>query len=151
MTDSLTTQQQQFAIDVAEGNTLSDAYRRSYGAGMRAKAKTIHEEASRLASHPKVSARIAELRAHTAARALKQHAVTTDSLLAECDEALAFARSKEDAHAVIAATKLKAMLTGNVVKERDNARSPLADVPDDQIALELQRLRQEREAASALH
>lgn len=56
----LTAQQEAFAVAVAAGSSLSDAYRAAYKAG-RMTAKQIHEEASKLASKPKVSQRIRAL------------------------------------------------------------------------------------------
>lgn len=64
----LTPQQEKFAQEVAKGNSLADAYRASYKAE-RMKDKQIHEEASKLAAHPKVSPRIAALQAAAADRA----------------------------------------------------------------------------------
>ena len=73
---------------------------------------------------------------------------TESRWLAECARALAIAEAKKDANAMATVTKLKAQLTGLLVKERDNARAPLQDVPDEQVAAELARLREEREASS---
>lgn len=64
----LTPQQEMFAQEVAKANSLSDAYRASYKA-TRMTAKQIHEEASKLASNPKVSQRIAALQAAASDRA----------------------------------------------------------------------------------
>ena len=58
---TLTPQQEKFAQEVASGKSQAEAYRESYKAGKMA-AKTIHENASRLAANSKVSARIDELR-----------------------------------------------------------------------------------------
>lgn len=57
----LTAQQDKFALGVASGKTQADAYREAYRAG-KMTAKQIHEEASKLASRPKVAQRIAELK-----------------------------------------------------------------------------------------
>lgn len=148
MPDSLTPRQLQFAALVAEGKPLADAYRRVYRPSATTKSTTIHEEASRVAANRKVAARVAELQAHVAARAHAQHAVSTDALLAECAEAFAIAESKRDANAMAAITRLKAQLTGLLVRERDNARAPLQDVPDEQVEAELARLREERDAST---
>ncbi len=57
----LTQKQEKFAQAVITENSLSDAYRAAYDcSGMSG--KTINEEASILADHPKVAPRIAELR-----------------------------------------------------------------------------------------
>ncbi len=59
---SLTAKQELFALCVAEGHPSADAYRIAYVAtGMAA--PTVWSEASRLANHPKVSARIDQIKA----------------------------------------------------------------------------------------
>lgn len=56
----LTPQQEAFAVAVAAGSNLSDAYRAAYMSG-RMTAKQINEEACKLASKPKVTQRIRAL------------------------------------------------------------------------------------------
>lgn len=56
----LTPQQEIFAHEVAKGNSLSDAYRAAYKVG-NSKPQTVNENASRVMSDPKVSARVAAL------------------------------------------------------------------------------------------
>lgn len=56
----LTPQQEAFAVAVAAGSNLSDAYRAAYKAG-RMTAKQINEEACKLADNPKVTQRIRAL------------------------------------------------------------------------------------------
>lgn len=56
----LTPQQELFAQKVVAGETQADAYREAYKA-RRMTEKTIHEEASRIASHCKVAARVRAL------------------------------------------------------------------------------------------
>lgn len=53
----LTEKQERFAQLLSEGLTNSEAYRKAYDAGTMA-AATIHSEASKLASSPKVTARL---------------------------------------------------------------------------------------------
>ena len=62
--DELTFKQEGYAQDRATGLSQSAAYRNNYGTSNMA-AKTVCEEASRLDKHPKVSARIRELRLAT--------------------------------------------------------------------------------------
>lgn len=59
----LTPQQEAFAVAVAAGSNLSDAYRKAYPRSLKWLPETVHEKASRMASNAKVSARIAALRA----------------------------------------------------------------------------------------
>ena len=56
----LTKRQQNFAVNVTEARSLSDAYRESYST-KRMSCKTVWEAASRLSKNPKVAARIIEL------------------------------------------------------------------------------------------
>jgi len=59
----LTPQQEAFAVAVAAGSNLSDAYRKAYPRSLRWVPETVHEAASRMAANSKVSARVAALRA----------------------------------------------------------------------------------------
>jgi hypothetical protein len=56
----LTVKQELFCQELAKGATQSDAYRRAYDVG-EAKPETIWNDASKLASKPEVSARVAML------------------------------------------------------------------------------------------
>jgi hypothetical protein len=61
----ITPQQEKFARAMACGVSQSDAYRKAYKAG-KMTAKQVHEEACKLAAHPKVAPRIKELTAVSA-------------------------------------------------------------------------------------
>lgn len=75
----LTPQQEKFAQCVASGKSLSDAYRASYKA-QRMTDKQIHEEASKLASAPKVSQRIRGLQAESAEKAVLDAATVLEEV-----------------------------------------------------------------------
>ena len=60
MQNQLTAKQDTFALEVVNGCSFSDAYRRAYGAE-NMKPQVIHIEASRLAANPKVALRLGEL------------------------------------------------------------------------------------------
>lgn len=64
----LTPQQEKFAQLVAEGKSLSDAYRGAYKVG-KSKSETVNENASRVMSDAKVSARVKAMQAEAAANA----------------------------------------------------------------------------------
>jgi phage terminase small subunit len=64
----LTPREEAFCLAIVEGLSSSDAYRKAYKP-QRAKAKTIHEKASRIMAKGKVKARIAELMAPVIAKA----------------------------------------------------------------------------------
>ncbi|MEP7151278.1 MAG: hypothetical protein ABI856_06175, partial [Nitrospira sp.] len=64
----LSPKEEAFCIAIADGFGKSDAYRKAYRP-QRAKAKTIHEKASRIVARGKVRARVAELMAPVIAAA----------------------------------------------------------------------------------
>ena len=59
----LTAQQEAFAVAVAAGASLSDAYRKAYPRALKWKQEHVHVKASEMASSAKVQRRIAALRA----------------------------------------------------------------------------------------
>lgn len=63
----LTPQQEAFAVAVAAGSNLSDAYRKAYPRSLKWTPETVNQAASRMAANSKVSARVAAL--HAAAEA----------------------------------------------------------------------------------
>lgn len=67
----LTGKREAFAIAVAEGASLTDAYRRAYAIRPGTKAKSVWEAASRLASDNNVSTRVRELKAKVEERAVE--------------------------------------------------------------------------------
>ena len=58
----LTAQQETFAVAVAAGASLSDAYREAYPRSLKWARETVHEAASRMAANYKVNTRIYALR-----------------------------------------------------------------------------------------
>tara|TARA_R110000787_G_scaffold42377_24_gene104272 strand:- start:1079 stop:1327 length:249 start_codon:yes stop_codon:yes gene_type:complete len=71
------------------------------------------------------------------------HIVSTDALLEEAQRAYEIALANNDPRGMICATRLKAQLTGLLVKERKNLSAPLDEVPEEQVRAELKRLRGE--------
>lgn len=65
----LTAKQENFCLNIAKGMTQSDAYRNAYDADNMTD-KQIWEEASKVASNPKVSKRINELREKAESKAI---------------------------------------------------------------------------------
>lgn len=57
----LTPQQEAFAVAVAAGSNLSDAYRKAYPRSLKWTPETVNQAASRMAANSKVSARVAAL------------------------------------------------------------------------------------------
>ncbi len=71
----LTPQQEAFAVAVAAGSNLSDAYRKAYPRSLKWTPETVHEKASRMAANAKVSTRVRSL----------QSAVAEESILKAAD------------------------------------------------------------------
>ncbi|MEF8755952.1 MAG: terminase small subunit [Accumulibacter sp.] len=76
----LTAQQEEFAVAVAAGSSLSDAYRQAYPRSLRWAPETVHEAASRMAASYKVKARTAALRAAAAKASTLEAARVLDEI-----------------------------------------------------------------------
>ena len=74
----LTPKQERFAQTYVELGNATEAYRIAYDAS-RMKPETVNREAHARLAHPKISARVTELRA----RVLKRHDITADRVLEE--------------------------------------------------------------------
>src|SRR5688500_15930448 len=100
---TLSPREEAFCLAIVEGLSESDAYRKAYRP-QRAKAKTIHEMASRLMAKRKVRARIAELMQPVIERARLSRHEWLNALACIC---LADVRKMFDEHGYpIAITKL---------------------------------------------
>jgi phage terminase small subunit len=106
---ALTPKQEAFCLAYLETGNASEAYRKAYDAGSM-KPATVNRAAKELLDHPKISARLEELRKKAAAR----NAVTVDDLLEELDEArmIALAAKTPQTSAAVAASMGKAKLLG---------------------------------------
>jgi phage terminase small subunit len=107
---------------VATGNA-SEAYRRAYSA-KRMSAKTVHECASRLLTDRKVSARVAELRAKAADKAV----LTLDKHLATLAELRDVAKKAGQMDAAIRAEKHRGEAAG-LYPDRSKALSLNLSLP----------------------
>lgn len=96
----LTVKQEAFAQAVASGKTQADAYRMAYAAGKMADA-TIWSKASELMANGKVAARVAELKAELAQRALWTREMSVKALA----EAYKLARDQGQAGAMTGAVR----------------------------------------------
>jgi phage terminase small subunit len=122
----LTLKQERFAQEVVITGNQSEAYRIAYNVGENTKPETIWQAASRLLADAKVSARVAELKAQAAERAM----VTVASLTAELDEARALAKEVANPAAMTGATMGKAKLHGLLV-ERQEVRAFTVTIAGD--------------------
>lgn len=128
-TAKLTHKQDSFARLVAQGNTLSDAYRSSYSPSPETLAKTINEAACRLAADSKVAARINSLKAvvinedwqdmgKLRAKALKRLSIEVDGL---GEDTKSSARISA-AVAIGKITEINLFTDHKVIEHRDDAR-----------------------------
>lgn len=122
-----------FAQGVAAGIEILAAYE-------QAGYKPHRQAAHRMLTAVDVRGRIAELMAETA----KKSQVTAESLIAEIDEVIAGAREDKQRGVLVSALSLKARITGFWAADRANDRASLADMPDDAVSAELDRLRRLR-------
>lgn len=103
---ALTPKQEAFCQRYIETSNASEAYRLAYNS--KAKPATQHRSAHEVLAHPKVAARLAELRA----KLETAHDVTVASLLTELEEARKVGKDRGQASAMVAATLGKARLAG---------------------------------------
>jgi len=132
----VTPKQEAFAHYYVEIGNASEAYRLSYRANQM-QPETVHREAHELLKHPKISARVIELR-----HALRvRHDVTVNSLTAELEEARAFAMQyPKGASAAVSAVLGKARLHGFLSSSADQTlKQDHASVPGKVSRLELAR------------
>lgn len=91
---ALTAKQEKFAQAVAGGVSPVEAYREVYGAKNRS-AKTLGEDACRASKHPKIYARIEELRAKATEKVVAKLALTKEWVLSELVKVNAAAQAAE--------------------------------------------------------
>ena len=104
---NLTLNMEIFCNEVVITGSQSEAYRRAYNTD-NWKPESIHCEASKLMSNPKVLQRVSELRAAIA----EKNSITADDLLNELEEARHLALIAKQPSAMISATMGKAKLLG---------------------------------------
>lgn len=106
----LTLKQEGFCQAYVETGNASEAYRLSYPVSINWKPESVHREACATLDHPKVSSRIAVLKAELATK----HDVTVASLMKELEEARTAALTCEtpQSSAAVSATMGKARIAG---------------------------------------
>lgn len=153
----LTGKQEAFAVAVAGGSTLADAYRAAYSAGKMAN-KTIWEKASHLMADGKVAARVEALKAEITAKATKKLSISKQWVLEQLIENAAIAKAAEpvldgegnptgEYKANIAAANRAIELIGKelgmFVDRKEVRTGALDDVPHDEKMSMLEALRAE--------
>lgn len=124
---ALTPKQEAFCQRYIETSNASEAYRLAYNS--KAKPATQHRSAHEVLAHPKVAARLAELRA----KLETAHDVTVASLITELEEARKVGKDRGQASAMVAATLGKARLAG-LDKEGEKPADELAKAVSELVA-----------------
>ena len=102
----LTIKQERFAQEYVATGNASEAYRRAYDT--QGAPRTIEVEASRLLAHPKVSLRLATLRAMDSAHS----SLTRATILSQLEETRRLARDKKRFGIALRCTKLMGDMIG---------------------------------------
>lgn len=136
---ALTAKQERFAQNIAlKGMTQSAAYAEAYDA-VKMKPETVSRAAVDLAANPSVSARIDVLKQGATRAAVKAAAFTLDDAIRESDENRLAALANGQTSAAVAATKLKAELSGHLTEKKADPKGSL-DSLDVERLLELRAL-----------
>lgn len=109
----LTSQQEGFVQSIMNGLNQSDAYRANYSTENMLP-QTVHEAASHLAAHHKVSTSISEARAAVASELVVQRKWTAEKLADEAEINLQGAREDRAWAPANRAVELMARLSGNL-------------------------------------
>lgn len=135
----LTPKQEKFALLVAQGMTQADAYRGAYSAE-KMKPETVQSKASILMADGKVRARVDEHRTKAAAAMNQEVSYEYADAMKEVDAGIAFARECGSASALMQGLALKAKLSGLMVEDRQNNRSPVSGMDHNQVKAALEAL-----------
>jgi hypothetical protein len=134
-----------FAKSIAAGTNLVDAARAAgYG---EARAKTTGSE---LRKYPKIMERIAELLERRAGLAEVHGVFDMRTAIAECDQARDLAFGLGNANAMIAATTLKAKLTGLLVERRQIDYKNVGELSDAELESLIQSAEANRQGKVAI-
>lgn len=110
----MTSRQEKFARNVAQGMTQREAYRDAYPAARKWKDANVDAQASKLAKNAKVSTRLAELRK----KAEKAVTMTREKKLAIIEKDIKAAVEQRDRYGMIALLKLHNEMTGDNAPKR---------------------------------
>lgn len=140
----LTGKQEAFAVAVAQGATLTDAYATAYAVKPGRSKASIAKDAQETARLPHVAERIEYLRAQVAEKVAERTAEIVayelEHAMAETDMALRLAAEKENPAAMARIIELRAKLNGLMVAERKNDRAPVQELGHDEARAALEAL-----------
>lgn len=137
-----------FARLIFAGNDYHKAFVLSglHGMGEWATEQTGRDAAAVWAAKPEVQAILDDLRAKTN-KVIEQQAVyDTQMALGEAQMAFNMGLARGDAKAMVQAVFLKCKVTGLLVEDRKNERTPLKDLTDDELHALQDRLRADLDA-----
>jgi hypothetical protein len=123
----LTPKEEAFAQAIVLGKSGIDSHRVAYPG--RYSDKQRYEEASKLLARPKISQRVATLRAPVLER-LRYGYWTA---MTELGQAFEMAKANRNAAAMVSAVTLRAKLSGLLVEERKNNRDPFDGWTPEQV------------------
>lgn len=124
----LTPQQEIYAVAVASGKTLTDAYREAYPKSQNWKEESLWNKASALSRHGLVQARISDLRQANVARVQEEIVYTAKVAMSEAQRALELAERANQPGAMVAAIQLRAKLNGLLVERKEVSVTQMGDM-----------------------
>lgn len=127
MADKLTAKQEGFALSVAEGNSLAQAYRDNYNVGKDTKPETVWRKAVEVMQNGKVTARLEEL--HSLAQ--EKTLITVEGLTEELEDARKVSKAEGQGAAMTSATMGKAKLHGLLIDKAEIKASFTVNIGDD--------------------
>lgn len=110
---ALTLKQEKFCQELMACGNQSEAYRRAYNTA--GTAKTIGEQASRVANSPGVAARLVELKEEVRSR----YSITIDDIIEELEEARIISKVDRVGSTMVSATMGKAKVLGMIVDRKE--------------------------------
>lgn len=127
---NLTPKQEGFARAIVSGSNQSDAYRACYNV-INMTDKQVHEEASKLRSHPMVSQRIDDLNKPAVQKVRENKAIDLAYLLSRLEDALDLAEQTDQPGAMTSALKEMSVLTElRPVEKREQTNINVTDLSE---------------------
>ena len=131
--NALTPAQEHFAREVVRIGSYARAYRKAYKVGERTKPETVHRNAATLAADTKISARIEELKAKAADKAV----ISRASMLEEMDVNRRLALELDMPAAAASASRDRAKVAGLMVDRTEHTgKDGAAILVESEVSLE---------------
>ena len=127
----LTGKQEKFALSVASGMTQADAYRAAYNAG-NMKPVSVQVNASKLMADANIALRVETLRAQIGAKLAEEMSYDYFDAMKEAAMVMSFAKDNAQSGTMGQMVALRSKLSGLMVEDRKNDRSPIAGMSYEQ-------------------